>query len=366
MSSYFDKFSEWGKKAKEKAKEIDEKYNVSEKVEQTVKSAERVAEDVIQKGSEVAKEATQTVTDRLPDSVTSVLDDAKEEIKKADERHNISETIKQTAEDAAKKSAGYIRTGVGRASEKAGEAAEKAAEAAEKASRAYNSAKETAKEVYGKAEDAYDFGTRAARATASTFQGAKNTKQWIEENPGKAALIGLAAVAGIRLGSAFPGLDKIIFGTSRHWLFHSSLISIGSKKLTEKFVEYLHDQETQLAEGKLSQAEAERLKFQRDVTKYVGAPLVATFNIALGATLISEIFTPGRIVGFPLSIILGGNPLLEGMWLFGNGLVCISNGYELIMVALKDQEDVQRIVREIKGLLPEHASPETESSQTAA
>lgn len=343
MSSYFDKFSEWGRKAKEKAKELDDKYNLSEKVEQTVKTAEKVAGEAIRKGEEVAKEASQVVSENVPDKVT--------------------DTIKQAAEGTAKLGADALRTGAGKAAEKASEAAEKAGEAAEKAAKVYSAAKETygaaketAKEYYTRAEDAYDFGARATRASFSTIQGLKQAKDWIEENPGKSVLIGLAAVAGLRLGAVFPGLDKIIFGTSRHWLFHSCLASVGITKLSEKFFEYLKSQETLLAEGKLSEAEAERVRFQRNAAKYVGAPLLGAFNIAVGTTLLAEIFSPGQIVGFPISIILGGNPVLETMWLFGNGVVCIYNGYELVMFALKDQEDVQKIVREIRALLPETSS----------
>jgi hypothetical protein len=50
---------------------------------------------------------------------------------------------------------------------------------------------------------------------------------------------------------------------------------------------------------------------------------------------------------------LGGNPLLEGVWFFGNGLVCFKTGYEFFMIALENQQEVQRMVREIKGLLPQ-------------
>ncbi len=65
-------------------------------------------------------------------------------------------------------------------------------------------------------------------------------------------------------------------------------------------------------------------------------------------------------MGFPISIVLGGNPVLETVWLFGNGLVCIYTGYELVMLAFEDEADVQRIVRAIRALLPE-----ADSSQAA-
>jgi hypothetical protein len=52
----------------------------------------------------------------------------------------------------------------------------------------------------------------------------------------------------------------------------------------------------------------------------------------------------------------GGNPILDAVWLFANGVICFQQGYKFFMVALKDQEDAQRIVREIKGLLPAAAT----------
>jgi len=39
-----------------------------------------------------------------------------------------------------------------------------------------------------------------------------------------------------------------------------------------------------------------------------------------------------------------------------NGVVCIQQGYKFFMIALRDQEDVHRIVRAIKGLLPSAAT----------
>jgi len=33
-------------------------------------------------------------------------------------------------------------------------------------------------------------------------------------------------------------------------------------------------------------------------------------------------------------------------------VICFHQGYKFFMIALADQEDVNRVVREIKGLLP--------------
>jgi hypothetical protein len=66
----------------------------------------------------------------------------------------------------------------------------------------------------------------------------------------------------------------------------------------------------------------------------------------------AQIFQPGPIVGAPISWLLGGNPFLDGVWLFANGVICFHQGYQFFMIALANQEEVARVVREIKGLLP--------------
>jgi hypothetical protein len=107
-----------------------------------------------------------------------------------------------------------------------------------------------------------------------------------------------------------------------------------------------------IAEGKLTEAERERVEFERKVVKYVGAPLLGAFSCAAGAAMWAQILQPGRITGAPISWLLGGNPLLEGVWLFSNGVICFHQGYKFFMMALADQEEVARVVKEIRGLLP--------------
>ena len=41
--------------------------------------------------------------------------------------------------------------------------------------------------------------------------------------------------------------------------------------------------------------------------------------------------------------------------MFANGVICFQQGYRFFMIALKNQQDVAKIVREIKGLLPAEA-----------
>ena len=124
------------------------------------------------------------------------------------------------------------------------------------------------------------------------------------------------------------------------------------QKLSEKFDRHLRKQEELIAQGKLTEAERKRVEFERNMTKYVGAPLLGAFSCAAGAAMFAQIVQPGRITGAPISWLLGGNPFLDGVWLFGNGVICFHQGYKFFMIALADQEEVARVVREIKGLLP--------------
>jgi hypothetical protein len=142
-------------------------------------------------------------------------------------------------------------------------------------------------------------------------------------------------------------------GAAGNWFFHSATAQYGLRKLTEKYADYLKAQEQLINDGKLDEAERARIQFQKNALKYVGAPLLGTFSIAAGATLMYEAFTGGIVTGFPVSLILGGNPFLNSIWLFGNGLVCFHNGYKFFMIALADEEEVAKIVREVKGMLPE-------------
>jgi hypothetical protein len=128
------------------------------------------------------------------------------------------------------------------------------------------------------------------------------------------------------------------------------------RKASEKFDKYLREQEELIGKGELSEAAQKRADFERKITKYVGAPLLGAFSCAAGAAMWAQIFQPGRITGAPISWLLGGNPFLDGVWLFANGVICFHQGYKFFMIALADQEEVARVVKEIKGLLPANAT----------
>jgi len=82
--------------------------------------------------------------------------------------------------------------------------------------------------------------------------------------------------------------------------------------------------------------------------------LVAYSSVSHMAMVMLGMFAlnPVGITGAPISWIFGGNPVLDGVWLFANGVICFHQGYKFFMIALADQEEVNRVVREIKGLLP--------------
>jgi len=151
------------------------------------------------------------------------------------------------------------------------------------------------------------------------------------------------------------GLGAVFTGISSHWLFNSALPVWSIKKIGESFNEFLDRKERLIAEGRLTEAEAERIRFERDIAKRIGAPLLGAFSFASGAVMMTNIFNPKTITGFPIDWIIGGNPALESVWFFANGMVCFKTSYDFFMIALDGQEDVQRMVREIRGMLPQAA-----------
>jgi hypothetical protein len=329
MSDYKEKFDDLQRAAKRKARELDEKLGVSGIVEDTA----RVAGDAARRGAKTIAEGAEqlrTEAGRMADD-PQLRENARHAAGEA-KRHakNAGKTIREAATDAGK----VIRDAAGPAGKKAEKAFDDAAGYVGSAAR-----------MAGK-------GMKATRATAAATAGLVKARDWVKENPGTAAAVTASLVLGIRAGAALPGLDIILLGTHPHWLTHSALPVWGLKKASEKFDDYLKKQEARVAAGELNEAERERVQFQRKMAKYVGAPLLGAFSCAMGATLFAQIVNPVGITGAPISWILGGNPFLDGVWLFANGVICFHQGYKFFMIALADQEEVNRMVREIKGLLP--------------
>ena len=311
MADYKEKFDEWQQAARRKARELDEKFSISDLVGEGARAA-----------SEAAKRGAETMA-------------------------NGAERLRSEAERLTDE-------------EEVGDAARRAAENVKKAGKAVrDAAGETGKKVfddartyYDRASQIYDTGARFTRASTAATTGVLKARDWIKENPGKAAVVTVSLVLGIRAGAAFPGLDAVLLGAHPHWLTHSALPVWGLQKASEKFDGYLKKQEELIARGELEEAAQQRAEFERKVAKYVGAPLLGAFSCAAGAAMWAQIFQPGPIVGAPISWLLGGNPFLDGVWLFANGVICFHQGYKFFMIALANQEEVARVVREIKGLLP--------------
>ncbi|MEP7272960.1 MAG: hypothetical protein ABI882_15780 [Acidobacteriota bacterium] len=316
------KFGELKDAAKRKAQELDQQYNIRDKVNQGVSAA-----------SDAARKAGDVITD--------AASAARDKVNEIDQQYQVRENMRSTATQAGD----TIREGAAEFSK---------------------SAEDTARDVFGtastyyqRAEQAYNAGASGARLTEAAFTGYGKAREWIKENPGKTAVVTLSLIAGVRAGSALPSLGATVLGAGAagHWFFHSALPVVGMRKLTERYTAYLKDQETRLANGEIDEAERANIEFQRNLTKYVGAPLLGAFSVAAGGVLIASAFSGATVSGLPFSLLIGGNPLLNGIWFFANGVICISEGYKFFMIALADQEEVARVVREIKGLLPARAVP---------
>jgi len=326
MADYKETLDEWQKTVRRKARELDEKYSIK---------------DLVDEGTRVAGEAAK----RGAQTFTTGAEKLRAEAERLAEDGDIADAARRTAGEAArgaKKAGGIIRDAAGDAGKKAGKTA--------------NEVIDDAKSYYDRASQFYDLGAKVTRASTAASAGVLKAREWIKENPGKAALISFSLVLGVRMGAALPGLDAVLLGAHPHWLTHSALPIFGARKLSEKFNDYLRKQEELIAAGQLDEAERKRVEFQRNITKYVGAPLLGAVSCAAGAVMFAQIVQPGSVVGAPVSWLVGGNPFLGGVWLFANGVICFHEGYKFFMIALADQDEVARVVREIKGLLPAAAT----------
>ena len=308
------------------AQDLDDRYDIRSKLD---------------RGAQAATDAVR----KTGDLAASAFDSAKEQVQRIDSENRISERVSEQARRAAQK-ADEVWTNTG---------------AKDTFGRAASEAKSTAGAVYDEARTYYESasgaaktGSSAVRLPGSIVSAVQSGREWMKKNPGKAVVVTLSLMTGTRLGSAFSSLDVAVLGSggAGSWLFHSAVVPWGMRKLAEKYEEYLRRQEELLKSGDLDEAKRSQVEFERNLAKYVGAPLLGAFSIGAGAALVSEAISGGVVTGFPVSLVLGGNPMLSSLWLFGNGLVCFHNGYKFFMMALADRDEVQRVVRDIKGLLP--------------
>lgn len=345
MSDYKERFEKWQRDAKEKFEEIDKQLGIKDKIEEGAK----VVIDTAKEGAtKIKSEAEKT---NVGKQAVKVAEDTYKTAEGAAKKvYEASAPVRDAAEDAGEKAADAFGKTAVEAEKKIREAGKKAGEVFEyagtKAGEVFEETRKTVNKTASTASKAFSFGAGWTRTFDSAYKTFQKTTEWITGNPLQAATTGVSMAVGAGLGVVFTGI-------SSHWLFNSTLPGWSVKKIAEQFNTYLKDQEELIHKGELSKAEAERVKFERDIVKRVGAPLLGAFSFASGAVLMTNVLNPKTITGAPIEWLIGGNPLLEGVWFFGNGVFCFKTSYDFFMIALEDDDDVQKIVREIKGLLPQ-------------
>jgi ElaB/YqjD/DUF883 family membrane-anchored ribosome-binding protein len=351
MADYKERFDKWQREAKERFEDFDKQIGLKEKLEEGAK----VAKEAAKKGAETFKESAQKIkTEAEKSGVGKQAREAAEGTYKtaedaAKKAWDASEPLRDVAEDAGGRAADIFAVTAVEAEKVIKEVGRQAGAvfnvAADRAGEAFEEAKDSFGTTANRVSRAFNFGASWTRTIDSAIKTVQQTADWITEKPLQAATTGVSMAVGAGLGVVFTGI-------SSHWLFNSALPAWSVQKASEQFQSYLKNQDELIAKGELTQAEAERIKFERDIAKRIGAPLLGAFSFASGAVLMTNVINSKTITGAPIDWILGGNPLLEGVWFFGNGLVCFKTSYDFFMFALEDQEDVQKIVKELKGLLP--------------
>lgn len=334
MSDYKERFEKWQRDAKEKFGEIDKQLGLKDKIEEGARAVVETA----QKGAEKIK-AEAEKTDVGKHAVKVAEETIRTAEAAAKTAWTASEPIRDVAEDAGGK-AGDVVSAAGKA------AGDVIGVAAGKAGEIFDDARDTVGTNAKRVSRAFNFGAGFTRTVDSARRSLSKASGWVQENPLQAATTGVSMAVGAGLGVVFTGI-------SSHWLFNSALPAWSVKKIGEQFDEFLKRKEKLIEEGRLSEAETERIRFERDIAKRIGAPLLGAFSFASGAVMMTNVLNPKTITGVPIDWIIGGNPILESAWFFGNGMVCFKTSYDFFMIALDGEEDVQRMVREIKGLLPQ-------------
>ena len=323
MTDYKEKFGAWTKRATDKFDEIDAQLGLKDKIEGGAKAVV----DVARTGADYIKtEAEKTDLGKKAVKVTEdAFDTASGAAKTA---WGVSEPVRDVAADAGATAGGVVF------------------DTAERAGDFFVDATDTVGTNAKRVARVVGFGSSVSTTMEAGVKSAKKAVDWAKEDPIRAATTGASMAIGAGLGIIFTGI-------SSHWLLNSAIPTFTVKKLAESFDGYLKRREELIDKGALNQADAERIAFERDIAKRIGAPLLGAFSFASGAVMMTSVLNPATVTGFPLGNIIGGNPLLEGVWFFGNGMVCFKTSYDFFMIALDGQEDVEKMVKEIKGLLPQ-------------
>ena len=351
MADYKERFEKWQREAKERFEDFDKELGLKGKFEESAK----IATDAAKKGAETLFEGAQKMRSEAEKSevgkqavkvAEGTIKSAEQTAKKA---WDASEPLRSAAEDAGGRAAVAVAVTAVEAEKVIREVGKQANAvfnvAADRAGAVYEDAKGSFDTTADRFSKAFNLGASWTRTIDSAIKTVQNASGWIAENPLQAATTGVSMAVGAGLGIVFTGI-------SSNWLFNSALPAWSVQKASEQFQNHLKTQNELVEKGELTKAETESLQFERDIAKYVGAPLLGAFSFASGAVLMTNVFNPKTITGAPISWLLGGNPLLEGVWFFGNGVICFKTSYDFFMFALEDHEEIQKIVKEIKGLLP--------------
>src|SRR5439155_4027511 len=122
----------------------------------------------------------------------------------------------------------------------------------------------------------FSFGASWTRTLDSAIISLRSASNWRQDDALRAATTGASMAVGAGLGVVFTGI-------SSHWFFNSALPTWSVKKIGESFNDYLKRKERLIEEGRLTEADAERVRFERDIAKRIGAPLLGAFSFASGA-----------------------------------------------------------------------------------
>ncbi|QYO66054.1 hypothetical protein [Leptolyngbya sp. 7M] len=334
MNDYRDKFEKWQKEAKEKFEEIDKQLGIKEKIGEGAKTVIETA----QKGAEKIKsEAEKTEVGRQ--AVKAAEETLKTAGSTARKVWDASEPVREVAEEVGER-AGEVAAEAGKT------AGDVISSAGERATEFFEDAKNKVGANVKRATKLLDIGAGWTRTVDSAMRSLSTASDWIQREPIQAAATGASMIVGAGLGVVFTGI-------SSHWLLNSALPAWSVKKLSEGFNDYLKSQEEKIAAGNLDEAKAEKIKFEADIARKIGAPLLGAFSFASGAVMMTNVLNPKTVTGAPIDWILRGNPMLEGVWFFGNGMVCFKTSYDLFMIALDGQKDIEKMIKEIRALLPE-------------
>ena len=352
MADYKERFEKWQREAKERFDDFDKELGLKEKFGESAK----IAADAAKKGAETLKEGAQKIKAEAKKSevgkqaVKTAEDTFKTAEDTAKKAWDASEPLRSAAEDAGGKAADVVAATAVEAEKVIKQVGRQAGAvfnvAADKAGEVYEEAKDSFGSTASRVSKAFNFGASWTRTIDSAIKTVQNASEWIAENPLQAATTGVSMAVGAGLGVVFTGI-------SSHWLFNSALPAWSVQKAGEQFQNYLKTQDELINKGELTEAERERFQFERDIAKYIGAPMLGAFSFASGAVMMTNIVNPKTITGAPISWLLNGSPLLEGVWFFGNGVICFKTSYDFFMFALEDHEEIQKIIKEVKGLLPE-------------